>query len=41
MSDKALMKNEKQRKTPQEINEMCKDIAYDISRGNYKSVSMS
>jgi hypothetical protein len=41
MSDKALMKNEKQRKSPQEIHEMCKTIASDVSRDDYESILIS
>jgi len=39
-SDKALMYNDKRRKTPQEITEMCQSIAYDIHR-NYQSISIA
>ena len=41
MSDKALMKNEKQRKTEGEIKQMCHDIACDVSRGNYENILIS
>ena len=40
MSDKCLYRNEKSKKTPQEIQEMCQSIAYDIKH-NYQSFSIS
>lgn len=39
MSEKALMFNDKRRKTPQEITEMCQSIAYDIKH-NYQSLTI-
>lgn len=37
MSEKALMRNEKSKKSPQEIHEMCKDIAFDLDH-NHESI---
>lgn len=39
-SDKVFQKNDEQRKTTIEIENMCKDIAHDVSRGNYKSFKL-
>lgn len=40
MGEKSLMRNEKTRKTPQEINSMCEDIACDLKR-DYKSFNIA
>lgn len=39
-SDKVFQKNDGQKKTTIEIENMCKDIAQDVSRGNYKSFKL-
>lgn len=40
LSNSIVLKKDGGRKTPQEINELCKDIAHDISRGNYESIKI-
>jgi hypothetical protein len=40
-SDKVFQKNDGKMKSTMEIEDMCKDIAHDITKGNYKSVKFN
>lgn len=40
LSDKVILKKDGGRKTQQEITEIAKEIAHDISNGNYESVKI-
>ena len=41
MNEQSVLNHKGSRKSTQEINDMCKDIAHDISKGNYLTFKIS